>query len=119
MKWIQIKGKCTWGLTGDLVDFIILSGWFQPEFQTEKAEVYREDRYECYRVGTELHTLRSTKKKRYSMENYSELQSPYQCCSNGVIDSMVNSMRELQDLYDIMMFFRNNTVANLAYPDLE
>jgi hypothetical protein len=46
------------------------------------------------------------------MENYSELQSPYQCCSNGVIDSMVNSMRELQDLYDIMMFFRNNTVAN-------
>jgi hypothetical protein len=34
----------------------------------------------------------------------SELQSPYQCCSNGVIDSMVNSMRELQDLYDIMMF---------------
>jgi hypothetical protein len=31
-----------------------------------------------------------------------ELQSPYQCCSNGVIDSMVNSMRELQD--DIMMF---------------
>jgi hypothetical protein len=41
-----------------------------------------------------------------------ELQSPYQCCSNGVIDSMVNSMRELQDLYDIMMFFRNNTVAN-------
>jgi hypothetical protein len=30
----------------------------------------------------------------------------------GVIDSMVNSMRELLDLYDIMMFFRNNTVAN-------
>jgi hypothetical protein len=27
----------------------------QPEFQTEKAgSVYREDRYECYRVGTEL-----------------------------------------------------------------
>jgi hypothetical protein len=52
------------------------------------------------------------------MENYSELQSPYQCCSNGVIDSMVNS-RELQDLYDIMMFFRNNTVANSGVSDLE
>jgi hypothetical protein len=23
---------------------------------------------------------------------------------NGIIDSMVNNMRELQDLYDIMMF---------------
>jgi hypothetical protein len=51
------------------------------------------------------------------MENYSELQSPYQCCSNGVIDSMVN-MRELQDLYDIMMF-SENTVANSGVSDLE
>jgi hypothetical protein len=40
-------------------------------------------------------------RRRDTMENYSELQSPYQCCSNGVIDG---SMRELQDLYDIMMF---------------
>jgi hypothetical protein len=32
-----------------------LSGWLKPEFQTEKAEVFTEDRYECYRVGTELH----------------------------------------------------------------
>jgi hypothetical protein len=52
------------------------------------------------------------------MENYSELQSPYQCCSNGVIDSMVNSTRELQDLYDIMMF-SDNTVANSGVSDLE
>jgi hypothetical protein len=28
------------GIDGDLVDFIILSGWLQPEFQTEK-EVQR------------------------------------------------------------------------------
>jgi hypothetical protein len=31
----------TGGLTGDLVDFIILSGWLQPEFD-EKAEVFTE-----------------------------------------------------------------------------
>jgi hypothetical protein len=30
------------GIDGDLVDFIILSGWLQPEFQTEKAEVFTE-----------------------------------------------------------------------------
>jgi hypothetical protein len=36
---------------------------------------------------------------------------------NGVIDSMVNSMRELQDLYDIMMF--SEIIPTLAYPDLE
>jgi hypothetical protein len=40
---------------GDLVDFIILSGWLQTGSLTEKAEVFTEDRYECYRVGTELH----------------------------------------------------------------
>jgi hypothetical protein len=29
---------------------------FNQNLETEKAEVlYREDRYECYRVGTELH----------------------------------------------------------------
>jgi hypothetical protein len=38
--WAQ--GTSTGGLTGDLVDFIILSGWLQPEFQTEKAEVFTE-----------------------------------------------------------------------------
>jgi hypothetical protein len=31
----------TGGLTGDLVDFIILSGWLQPEFQTEKKCLQR------------------------------------------------------------------------------
>jgi uncharacterized protein (UPF0276 family) len=40
-------------LTGDLVDFIILSGWLQPEFQTEKAEVFTE-KIDMSRVG-ELH----------------------------------------------------------------
>jgi hypothetical protein len=29
--------------------------WLQPEFQTEKAEVFTEKIDECYRVGTELH----------------------------------------------------------------
>jgi hypothetical protein len=40
-KWAQ--GTLTvLGIDGDLVDFIILSGWLQPEFQTEKAEVFTE-----------------------------------------------------------------------------
>jgi hypothetical protein len=46
----------TGGLTGDLVDFYHIEWLASTKFQTEKAEdVYREDRYECYRVGTELH----------------------------------------------------------------
>jgi hypothetical protein len=85
-------------LTGDLVDFIILSGWLQPEFQTEKAEVFTEkiDMSVCYRVGNftwEDVVAKKHQEEEIPMENYSELQSPYQCCSNGVIDSMVNSMR--------------------------
>jgi hypothetical protein len=60
-------------------------------FQSELkgGSVYREDRYECYRVGTELHMggrrCEEAPRRRDTMENYSELQSPYQCCSNGVI----------------------------------
>jgi hypothetical protein len=58
MKWIQNwagYSNSTGGLTGDLVDFIILSGWLQPNSRRKGGSVYREDRYECYRVGTELH----------------------------------------------------------------
>jgi hypothetical protein len=78
-------------LTGDLVDFIILSGWSTRIPDGKGGSVYREDRYECYRVGTELHMggRRCEEEEEIPMENYSELQSPYQCCSNGVIDSMV------------------------------
>jgi hypothetical protein len=67
------------------------------------GSVYREDRYECYRVGTELHMggrrWKKHQEEEIPMENYSEalINAP-----NGVIDS-INSMRE-QDLYDIMMF---------------
>jgi hypothetical protein len=65
-----------------------------------KRRKFTEKIDECYRVGTELmggtSLRRSTKKKRFHGKLL-ELQSP------DVIDSMV-SMRELQDLYDIMMF---------------
>jgi hypothetical protein len=95
MKWMTKLGtgysNSTGGLTGDLVDFIILSGWLQPEFQTEKAEVFTE-KIDMSVVGTELHMggrrCEEAPRRRDTMENYSE-QSPYQCCSNGVIDSMV------------------------------
>jgi hypothetical protein len=41
-------------LTGDLVDFYHIE-WLASEFDGKGGSVYREDRYECYRVGTELH----------------------------------------------------------------
>jgi hypothetical protein len=41
MKWIQNLQGTLILLRIDLVDFIILSGWLQPEFQT-KAEVFTE-----------------------------------------------------------------------------
>jgi hypothetical protein len=63
---------------------------FQPEFQTEKAEVFTEKIDMSVTVGTELHMggrrCEEAPRRRDTHGNYSELQSPYQCCSNGVID---------------------------------
>jgi hypothetical protein len=57
MKWIQNwagYSNSTGGLTGDLVDHIEwLASTRIPD--GKGGSVYREDRYECYRVGTELH----------------------------------------------------------------
>jgi hypothetical protein len=100
MKWIQnwAQGTLTvLGLTGDLVDFYHIEWLASTRIPDGKGgSVYREDRYECYRVGTELHMggrRCEEAPRRDTPWKTSELQSPYQCCSNGVIDSMVNSMR--------------------------
>jgi hypothetical protein len=49
------------------------------------GSVYREDRYECYRVGTELHMggrrCEEAPRRRDTHGKLPELQSPYQCCS--------------------------------------
>jgi len=81
------------------------------------GHVYREDRYECYRVGADVYVG-----GRRCDEAPRTKDEPWKTCltyrgainvsRNGVIHSMVNSMREIQDLYDIIMFFRNNMVAN-------
>jgi hypothetical protein len=74
----------TGGLTGDLVDFIILSGLLQPESGDGKGgSVYREDRYECYRVGTELHMggrhkEEAPQEEEIPMEKLLWSYSPYQ-----------------------------------------
>jgi hypothetical protein len=58
MKWIQMgTGYLTvLGIDGDLVDFYHIEWLASTRIPDGKGgSVYREDRYECYRVGTELH----------------------------------------------------------------
>jgi hypothetical protein len=78
--------------------------------------VYREDRYEGYRIGSDIFVggrrcdeapRRQDKPWKTSLSYSGILNHP----GNGHIISIVLQMKELQDLYDIIMFFRNNTVA--------
>jgi hypothetical protein len=58
MKWIQnwAQGTLTvLGIDGDLVDFYHIEWLASTRIGRKGGSVYREDRYECYRVGTELH----------------------------------------------------------------
>jgi hypothetical protein len=108
----------TGGLTGDLVDFYHIEWLASTRIPDGKGgHVYREDRYECYRVGSELHLGgrrcdEAPRKRDTPWKTTLSYKALINVAPNGIIDSMVNNMRELQDLYDIMMFFRNNTVAN-------
>lgn len=77
---------------------------------------YREDRYEGYRIGPDMYVggrrcdeapRRKDKPWRTKLSYSGLVNHP----GNGHIVSMVLQMKELQDLYDIIMFFRNNTVA--------
>jgi len=79
--------------------------------------VYREDRYECYRIGYDIYVgARRCKEAPRTKEEPWKTKLSYSGVINvsrtGVIHSLVNSMRELQDLYDIIMFFRNNAIAH-------
>ena len=81
------------------------------------GHVYREDRYECYRVGPDVYVGgRRCDEAPRRHDSLWKTTLSYKGLINtnpsGYVESMVNSMREIQDLYDIMMFFRNNTVAN-------
>lgn len=108
----------TSGLTGDLVHFYHVEWLASTRIPDGKGgHVYREDRYECYRVGTELHIGgrrcdEAPRRRDTPWKTTLSYKALINVSPNGIIDSMVNNMRELQDLYDIMMFFRNNTVAN-------
>ena len=80
------------------------------------GHVYREDRYEVYRVGMDvfLGGRRATEAPRRKDEPWKTSLSYKGIVNhpgNGHIVSTVLQMKELQDLYDIIMFFRNNTVA--------
>jgi len=80
------------------------------------GHVYREDRYEAYRIGSDIFVggrrceeapRRQDKPWKTSLSYSGIVNHP----GNGYIVSIVLQMKELQDLYDIIMFFRNNTVA--------
>jgi hypothetical protein len=79
--------------------------------------VYREDRYEVYRIGGDIYVGgrkcdEAPRKEDSPWKTTLSYKAVVNASPNGVIESMVNSLREIQDLYDIIMFFRNNTVAN-------
>jgi len=106
------------GLIGDLVDFYHVEWLASTRIPDGKGgHVYREDRYECYRIGTEIHIggrrcAEAPRKEDSLWKTTLSYKGLINVSPKGIVESMVNSMRELQDLYDIMMFFRNNTVAN-------
>lgn len=108
----------TSGLTGDLVHYYHVEWLASTRIPDGKGgHVYREDRYECYRVGTLLHVGgrrcdEAPRRRDTPWKTTLSYKGLINVSPNGVVESMANNMRELQDLYDIMMFFRNNTVAN-------
>lgn len=81
------------------------------------GHVYREDRYEAYRVGSDIfigarRCDEAPRTKEQPWKTGLSYSGMINVSGGTTIHSMVNSMREIQDLYDIMLFFRNNTVAN-------
>lgn len=80
------------------------------------GKVYREDRYEVYRIGPDIYLggRRCDEAPRRRDEPWKTRLSYTGIINhpgNGHIVSLVLQMKELQDLYDIIMFFRNNLIA--------
>ena len=108
----------TSSLTGDLVHLYHVEWLSSTKIPDGKGGyVYREDRYECYRIGACLHIGgrrcdEAPRKRDTPWKTTLSYKGLINVSTNGIIESMVNNMREIQDIYDIMMFFRNNSVAN-------
>jgi hypothetical protein len=105
-------------LPGDLVDFYHVEWLASTRIPDGKGgHVYREDRYEVYRIGYEIYIGgrrcdEAPRTKDKPWKTNSSYTGIINTSTTGEIASLVNDMRELQDLYDILMFFRNNLVAN-------
>lgn len=116
--WINGPLNGPGGYKGPLVDLYHVEWLASTRIPNGKGGfVYREDRYECYRVGYDIYIggRRCEEAPRTKDEPWKtnlSYRGAVNVSRNGVIHSMVHSMRELQDLYDIIMFFRNNAVAN-------
>lgn len=81
------------------------------------GHIFREDRYECYRINNDLYVGgrrcdEAPRNKDKPWQTKLSYKAAINATRTGHVQSMVNDMRELQDLYDIIMFFRNNAVAH-------
>jgi len=105
-------------LNTELVDLFHVEWLASSKISDGKGgHVYREDRYEVYRVGPDIYIggRRCNEAPRTKDEPWKtslSYKGLINAGRNGIIHSLVNSMRELQDLYDIIMFFRNNAIAH-------
>jgi hypothetical protein len=116
--WSNLPLNSDGRLIGDLVDFYHIEWLASTRIPDGKGgHVYREDRYEVYRVGYEIYLGgrrcdEAPRTKDKPWKTNSSYTGIINTSTTGEIASLVNDMRELQDLYDILMFFRNNLVAN-------
>jgi len=105
-------------LNTELVDLFHVEWLASSKISDGKGgHVYREDRYEVYRVGPDIYIggRRCNEAPRTKDEPWKTKLSydgAINASRTGVIHSLVSAMRELQDLYDIIMFFRNNAIAH-------
>ena len=82
----------------------------------EGGYFYREDRYEVYRIGSDIYVGgrrcdEAPRRKDSPWKTRLSYDGLVNHPGNGHIVSIVLQMKELQDLYDIIMFFRNNMIA--------
>ena len=86
-----------------------------------KKKVRRTDRYECTRIGGTVYVNCG------KSDNIPRSQdNPYHCSfsyggvlnsdRNGKPYSIVGALKDIQDLYDLTMFYRDNLIANSGVP---
>ena len=78
--------------------------------------VYREDRYEIYRLGSDMflggrRCDEAPRRRDTPWKTELSYKALVNHAGNGDIISTVLQLKELQDLYNIIMFFRDNTIA--------